>query len=168
MRIDTDNITSCSFINKYGGKYGSFDSIALPRRIWFWCIEPNIFLSACRVVDVSNIEADRLSRSNNDDIEWALEKMIFDELLTKHPEIDIDLFASKLNAKLGKYVLRYPEEKSIANDAFLAHHHSYKDVRYATLVNTTSKSYSPNLRAQDILVSENIYLNWHCDALLTS
>lgn len=116
IRLYTDNMTSCSYINKYGGKYESLDRIA--RQIWFWCIARHIHVTACHIAGVSNTEADKLSRSRNDDIEWALDKDVFSRLLIHHPNLEIDLFASKLNAKLEKYVSRFPEEKSMASDAF--------------------------------------------------
>jgi hypothetical protein len=36
----------------------------------------------------------------------------------KFPRLEIDLFASRLNAKLPKYVTRYPEQNAFAVDAF--------------------------------------------------
>ena len=116
VRIYTDNTTSCSYINKYGGKYKQLDDIA--RRIWFWCIKRNIHLSAGHVCGISNEKADKLSRSRNDDIEWALDQNVFEKLLGYYPDMKMDLFASKLNAKLKTYVSRYPEENSFASDAF--------------------------------------------------
>jgi hypothetical protein len=116
VRLYTDNMTSCCYINKYGGKYNSLDIIA--RRIWFWCIEKHIQVSACHIAGVSNTQADKLSRSVNDDLEWAIDQNIFDKLLQKHPKMDVDLFASNLNAKLTNYVSRFPDEFSWAVDAF--------------------------------------------------
>ena len=116
IKIYTDNTTSCSYINKYGGKIESLDIIA--RRLWFWCMDRNIYLSASHVAGVSNTEADRLSRMGNDDIEWALDPNIFSEIFKIFPTMTIDLFASRLNAKLSLYVSRYPDANACAVDAF--------------------------------------------------
>ena len=47
LRLYTDNTTSCAYINRYGGKHDSIDSIV--RRIWTWCIDRNIQLSAAHI-----------------------------------------------------------------------------------------------------------------------
>lgn len=49
----------------------------LTREIWQWCMKRNIWLSACRLPGKVNVEADRLSRKLNDDMEWKLKSIIF-------------------------------------------------------------------------------------------
>jgi hypothetical protein len=95
VRLHTDNTTSCTYINRLGGKIKNLDCIA--RRIWFWCIEKKIHLSACHVPGVSNTQADGLSRNGNDDLEWSLSETIFQKLRMKFPRLEIDLFASSQN-----------------------------------------------------------------------
>lgn len=51
----------------------------------------------------ANHEADKLSRSFNDDLEWSLNKNIFNKILEKFLKLNTDLFASRLNKKLGRY-----------------------------------------------------------------
>ena len=116
VRVYMDNTTSCAYINKYGGKFDNLDKIA--REIWFWCIERNIFLSAAHVAGSKNIEADKMSRENNDDLEWSLSLSVFDKLHALFPKIKLDLFASRLNTKCSKYVSRRPEPEAMAVDAF--------------------------------------------------
>ena len=116
VRMYSDNTTSCAYINKYGGRIFSLDSIA--RRIWFWCIERNNNLTATHIPGKINIETDRLSRTGNDDLEWALDQTIFNMLHEKFPDMSIDLFASRLNAKLQSYVSRYPEPHAFDVGAF--------------------------------------------------
>jgi len=116
VRIYTDNTTSCSYINRYGGKFRSLDDVA--RRLWMWCIERNIYLSASHIAGISNKHADRLSRTGNDDTEWSLDKTVFAKLLEIYPDMSVDLFASNLNAKLCSYVSRYPDCNAGAVDAF--------------------------------------------------
>ena len=112
VRLYTDNTTNCSYINNYGGKISNLDEIS--RRLWFWCIERHIHILAYHIAGVTNQQADRLSRSGNDDLEWALDANIFTLLKQVYPNMYIDLFASRLNAKLPLYVSRYPEPEAWA------------------------------------------------------
>ena len=95
VRLYTDNTTSCSYINNYGGKISNLDEIA--RRLWFWCIERHIHISAYHIAGVTNKQADKLSRSGNDDLEWALDANVFASLKQIYPDMQVDLFASRLN-----------------------------------------------------------------------
>ena len=111
-----DNTTSCSYINKLGGKTSELDSLA--REIWFWCLDRYIHLSAAHVPGIDNHEADEESRADNDDTEWLLREEVFKSIHVIHPEMSVDLFASRLNHKLIKYVARRPDPNAIAIDAF--------------------------------------------------
>ena len=116
VRVFLDNMTSCSYINKLGGKTEELDSIA--REIWFWCIDRHIHLSAAHVPGKDNHEADRESRAENDDTEWALSENVFNSIHEIYPKLTVDLFASRINHKLGKYVARRPDPNALAIDAF--------------------------------------------------
>lgn len=116
IRIYTDNTTCCSYINKLGGKRKELNRIS--REIWIWCIKRGIHLSAAHVAGIANTEADRLSRQFNDDLEWSLDPSIFKIILSVFGELDIDMFASRLNNKLECYVARLPEPFASAIDAF--------------------------------------------------
>ena len=115
IRILTDNTTACAYLSKFEGRKLDLDILA--REIWAWCIERNIHLSAAHIPGASNIEADNLSRSYNDDTEWSLDSEVFEHLESVFGNMTIDLFASRLNAKKAKYVSRYPEAEAIAIDA---------------------------------------------------
>lgn len=116
VRLYMDNTTSCSYINKYGGKKVELDSIA--REIWLWCLERKIHLSAAHIPGASNCEADEMSRSFNDDLEWSLNEHQFAKILKEFPDLSIDLFASRLNYRLERYVSFRPEPHAYAVDAF--------------------------------------------------
>lgn len=79
IRLYTDNTTCCAYLNKFGGK--SFELNILAREIWIWCIDKGIHLSAAHIAGVANVDADRLSRNFNDDLEWALDMSIFDQIV---------------------------------------------------------------------------------------
>ena len=116
IRIYMDNTTSCSYVNKFGGKMTELNELA--REIWFWCLDRKIHLSAAHVPGVCNEEADEMSRKFNDDLEWSLDSTVFNEIKSIYPAIDIDLFASRLNFKTDKYISLRPEPQACAIDAF--------------------------------------------------
>jgi hypothetical protein len=112
----TDNTTACAYINKFGGRKSELNLIA--REIWKWCFTHSIHLSAAHIPGVENTTADKLSRKFNDDAEWSLNNKVFEDIQNQFEHVDIDLFASRLNAKVLKYVSRYPDIDAYAIDAF--------------------------------------------------
>ena len=67
-----------------------------------------------------NVEADELSRglNLNEDLGWALDMDIFQEIVCRFGKPDIVLFASRLNHKLEKYISFRPDLNAMAVDAF--------------------------------------------------
>lgn len=116
VKLYMDNTGSCTYINKFGGKKKELNLLA--REIWFWCINRKIHLTAAHIPGKKNIEADKESRSFNSDLEWSLNQNVFEEISNIHIGLSIDLFASRLNHKLPKYVTRRPEPYAFAIDAF--------------------------------------------------
>ena len=111
-----DNTVAVTYINKMGGKIKTLND--LTRQIWHWCIVKNIWISACHVAGVENKEADFLSRDKNSDMEWMLNTEAFQLVQKIFGNCDIDLFASKDNHQLSKYVSYLPDKYSEAVDAF--------------------------------------------------
>lgn len=116
IKLYMDNTTSVSYINRYGGKIEALDIIA--RSIWFWCLERNITVTACHVSGKMNTTADTLSRSGNEDLEWSLSSDVLAAINRSFPALQVDLFASRLNAKFPMYVSRMPDPHAFAIDAF--------------------------------------------------
>ena len=81
-------------------------------------MERHIYLSAAHVPGKDNSEADAESRTENDDREWSLNANIFNTIHEPFPGLTVDLFASRLNNKLPKYVSRKPDPNAFATDAF--------------------------------------------------
>ena len=111
-------------MNDFGGMT-SHDMDALASKIWNWCINKNIFISAVHISGVSNVQADFLSRNFSDCTEWQLKRQIFDRLCKQCFLPDIDLFASRLNRQLDKFVSWFPEVGAYRNDAFSFSWHSF-------------------------------------------
>ena len=117
VRLKMDNSTAVSYINNMGGiRSPSLDELAVS--IWGWCSFRNILLSAQHIPGKSNREADSLSRQFVSNLEWLLDQDVFNRLVVVTFLPDIDLFASRLNAKLDQFVSWHPEPGALAVDAF--------------------------------------------------
>lgn len=115
LRID--NTTAISYVNRMGGvQYKHLNSVA--QAIWLWCEERNIYIFASYIKSSLNIEADSESRKLNIDTEWELHNDSFIQLTFKLGYPEIDLFASRLNAKCRKYVSWKRDSYTYEVDAF--------------------------------------------------
>lgn len=82
VRILSDNTTAISYSNNMGGiKSKKCNKLAI--EIWEWCIDRNIWLKCSHISGKDNIEADRLSREFNDQVEWQLDHDIFVQICSK-------------------------------------------------------------------------------------
>ena len=124
IEIQCDNVSAVKYVNDFGGMT-SHDMDSLASKIWNWCINKNIFISAVHISGVSNVQADFLSRNFSDCTEWQLKRQIFDRLCKQCFLPDIDLFASRLNRQLDKFVSWFPEVGAYRNDAFSFSWHSF-------------------------------------------
>lgn len=116
LAIKCDNSTAVAYINNLGG-IKSNNLNELSKQIWFWCRERDIFLSAFHIPGKDNIQADLLSRISNNRTEWSLNQEIFDSLHSKF-NLQIDLFASRFNNKLDRFVSWGPDRCAFAANAF--------------------------------------------------
>ena len=76
---------------------------ALAKKISLWCSS----LTAAHIPGVSNVEADRLSRMSQSQLEWTQNPTLFQEsthTLGVTPTIDHELFASRINFQMLPYV----------------------------------------------------------------
>jgi hypothetical protein len=111
-----DNTTAVAYIKNMGGKKPNLNE--LTQEIWNWCIKRNTWLSATHIPGKLNIVADYKSRHFNDRTEWSLHQSIFDRLVYIFGKLDIDLFATRLNAKCEKFVSWHKEPYAFYVDAF--------------------------------------------------
>lgn len=115
LRID--NTTAISYVNRMGGvQFPHLNEIS--RKIWQWCEERNIWIYASYINTKDNIEADRESRKVNPDTEWELSSQAFEIITRKFSQPEIDLFASRANAKCHHYVSWKRDPDAVAIDAF--------------------------------------------------
>ena len=116
IQVKSDNTTTVSYINSMGGTKDSCYKIT--RDIWDWCIERDIWLSACHLPGVENTEADKESRLNHDNTEWQLNPKLFRAIEKVWATPKIDLFASRVNKQILPYVAWKPDPEAHAVDAF--------------------------------------------------
>lgn len=75
-------------------------------------------MSAVHVPGVENVEADYYSRNFSDSSEWSLKRHMFDRLCLHFFRPDIDLFSSRNNRQLDRFVTWFPEPGPCFVDAF--------------------------------------------------
>ena len=155
IRILIDNTTAVAYINKMGGSH-STNCNNIARDIWFWCLKRNIWLSAAHLPGSKNIEADKASRVFYDNTEWKLNTCIFKNITDKWFMPNIDLFASRLNHQLPRYVAWHPDPGAEAVDAFTLNWGNdtfYAFPPFSLLGKVLQKIY--NDKAQGILIVPN-------------
>ena len=97
-----------------GGKEEKLDNLAC--ELWHWCI--NLWVSATHIPGKENTVADYESRHFNDRGEWSLNIDVFQKLEIEFGAMEIDLFASRINAKCTKYVAWRRDPQALFIDAF--------------------------------------------------
>ncbi len=117
VQIRIDNTAAVYYINNMGGTK-SITLNKLAREIWYWCISRDLDLTVVHIPGLMNTKADFNSRSFNVRTEWSLHPTVFSWLIQTLFTPDIDLFASRLNAKLQKFVSWMPDPCAYACDAF--------------------------------------------------
>ena len=114
--VATDNTTVVSYINKQGGmRSGSL--CALLWRLLSWCHPRGISLRARHIPGRLNVIADKLSRHNQlIQTEWPSQQ-VFNLLCSRWFRPQVDLFATRFNHKLPKFVSPVPDPTAWAVDA---------------------------------------------------
>ena len=115
--IRTDNITVAAYINKQGGTHSTRLN-ALAAELWRWCRRVGIFPVASYIPGRDNLIADFLSRGRVLPSEWTLHPQVMQLLVRRLPPLEVDLFASELNARLPAYCTRVQDPAAWRIDAF--------------------------------------------------
>ena len=118
IRLKLDNTTAVACINRMAST--KHHLMQLTRKIWLWAIQRNLTLSAEHLPGIMNNVADFQSRVvENIDTEWMLKPALFKCLCNEFGTPTIDMFASRLNHQLPKFVSWRPDPEAIAIDAFM-------------------------------------------------
>ena len=118
IKLLTDNSTTvaCISFNDMDSPKPACNDIASD--IWLWCLSTNNFVTAVHLPGCTNIEADFESRTDRHQIERHLNPIVFQGITLQLGICDMDLFASRVNAQLDKYVSWKPDPGAFAVDAF--------------------------------------------------
>ena len=115
--IMSDNTTVVSHIKREGGTH-SWDLYLLTRELFAWCQHHNVTLRVSFIPGRLNSWADSLSRPGQIlKTEWCLHRSAFQAILRFCPSLQVDLFATSLNARLPTYVSPCPDDNAWAHDA---------------------------------------------------
>lgn len=114
LRID--NTTAICYINRLGGiQFPHLNNLS--RSIWQWSENRNIWLFASYVNTKDN-SADAESRKVNPDTEWELSYEAYESVKQHFGCPEIDLFASRNNAKCDLFISWKQDPDAFAVDAF--------------------------------------------------
>lgn len=116
IAVKLDNTCAIYYLNNMGGIVSNLDKLA--KEIWLWCMAKNISIQASYIPGSQNIVADFESRNTSIYTEWSLNIDCFTLLVERFKLPNIDLFASRLNHKLDRYVSWRPDPFSRWTDAF--------------------------------------------------
>jgi len=116
IHLKMDNTTAVTYINNMGGTK-SVNCNELTKRIWQWCLDRHIWLTASYLPGVQNTVADHESRHFKTQTEWMLDTGVFQDICKQFGTPDIDIFASRLNAQLARYFSWKPDPRAEAVDA---------------------------------------------------
>ena len=112
--VETDNISTKAYINHMGGRTLMLSSIA--REIWHIAHRHGIHLIAVHRPGKLNERADKLSRWTRDSSDLKLDPAVFKRVDRRWGPHTVDLFASRLNRQLKRYVSWKPDPQCIAVD----------------------------------------------------
>ncbi|KAJ8041499.1 hypothetical protein HOLleu_12330 [Holothuria leucospilota] len=116
VHVLSDSVTAVTYLNHMGGiKSNSCNDLV--QSIWQWCINRNIWISASHIPGTENTEADLLSRDPTGNTECMLNPTIFRTIVSLWGQPEIDLFASRINCQLHKYVSWQSHPSAFATNA---------------------------------------------------
>ena len=120
IKVICDNTSAVHCINKFGTSR-SFPLDKTTKDIWAYVIQNNNWLSAAHIPGKLNVEADLESRKMEIHTEWKLDESTFQEICNFFKFVpDMDLFASRLNTQLKRFMSYRPDPECFAVNAFLS------------------------------------------------
>lgn len=153
--IATDNTTTLAYINRSGGTR-SPEMFEVTKNLLLWCNNQAIILRATHIKGSLNVMADLLSRRQKTvQTEWSLHPEIVTRIWEKWFKPDIDLFATRFNHKLPKFISPFPDPLAHGLDAMTMDWNNlylYAFPPFA-LVNQVMRKFEQTARCQLILVA---------------
>lgn len=116
--LQMDNSTAVAYVNKKGGTRSLSLSIQA-LEVWALILESGSWITAKHIQGTSKYIADAASRQFNSHSEWTLNENVFHQVMKRFYHPTVDLFATRVNHSLPRYISRYPDPGAIATDAVL-------------------------------------------------
>ena len=117
IRIMTDSMVAAAYIRRQGGTR-SIQLYQEARDLLLWCHDHRVQVTPHFLPGHLNVLADLQSRPHQVlATEWTLQQAVFRRLLSHFPTMDIDLFATRLNNKLPRFVSPFPDRLAVDSDA---------------------------------------------------
>ena len=117
-------MTALSYLVKMGGTR-SPELLKVAKEIWDCLLANGIVVTAEYLPSSLNIQADWQSRNHRESSDWKLNPKIFSQIVKIRGIPQIDLFATRLNHPLPKYMSWHPDPSSCAVDSL---QHSWKNL----------------------------------------
>ncbi|XP_070564060.1 uncharacterized protein [Ptychodera flava] len=108
--------SSCGPCDRMGGTK-SPTLVNLSKEMWQYSLAHKIYLTAEYLPGVNNVIADWESRHVTDSSDWQLDPQIFKLINKQMGNLEVDLFASRINHQLEKYISWRPDPGAMATDA---------------------------------------------------
>ena len=117
IRVMTDSVSAAAYIRREGGTK-SLQLFREARELLLWCHEHRVQVTPHFLPGHLNVLADLQSRPHQVlATEWTLHTAVFKRLLTHFPTMEIDLFATRLNHRLLRFVSPFPDPPAEDSDA---------------------------------------------------
>ncbi|CAJ0962706.1 unnamed protein product [Ranitomeya imitator] len=125
IRVQSDNVTAVAYINNQGGTR-SRAAMQEVSHILRWAETNHSSISAVHIPGVENWAADFLSRQGLASGEWELHPEVFRQICLRWGTPDVDLMASRLNAKVHNFIARSRDPQAIGVDALIFPWHQFQ------------------------------------------
>ena len=117
IRVMTDSVSAVAYIRREGGTK-SLQLYQEAKELLLWCRENRVHVIPHFLPGHLNVLADLQSRPHQViSTEWTLQQAVFQRLLSHFPFMEIDLFATRLNNKLPRFVSPFPDPLAEESDA---------------------------------------------------
>ena len=116
VHLRMDNTSALSYVTRMGGTR-STRLTEVARQMWDWCFHRQIILSASHLPGLDNQVADQESRQVQTSAECKLHKKIFNKICVHLGPCTVDLFTTRLNHQLDKYVSWRPDPGAMTTNA---------------------------------------------------
>ena len=116
VRLRSDNMATIACIDRCGSTKISL--LTIVTQIFEWANMRNITISAEHIKGCENVVADQESRVQNFDSEWKLDPLVFRKVCHLFFLPDCDLFATRINTQLPRFVSWKPDPDALHTNAF--------------------------------------------------